>query len=557
MAKKATPEDYKRYANWQEAQNLSRYGAREVPKKPVAVSGKKTVPEVLDWGSGIPKDYLAYLNKQEMALVQKARKYKGKRSYKGIPAYPDPGDTGAGDRGQGTSSSAGLGNNNSSGTYGGGGGRDSGSLGGGGMGSYNSSNSNVGGREGGGGNTSVSGVGGGVGSQRSSTDSASRSPQSSVNSQDKSAMQSAAESDAVKISRESPALRADAALGGIRSIGVGPEDNKINISNPSDSAISGALSRVSSQTYARVASRGMPSPASATPTSPGGGGMGQFNERRGSSVAPVRAKNGMEAPGNIAPTYRALQVQTMVRHPSIQEAMKTRPDMRFAVERNLVSGIAALTPEQEAQGKLGSYYTSDGWMTYSPSAYGNPYGDPNSAFETPGYLGDVSKIYAHEAAGHGVNKAIGSAMISDDPSQISYNPLDSMNIRVAHAAGPLSPWAESVGYGSYQGDEAISRFSEMQTDAAIGNIGGYMHAANELGNEIAPNFVGENVDPKKAAYADALMRERDEEIRNVLENDITTAYEVKRGLRKGDFNAANTYGGWYPDSYYSWEMDNN
>jgi hypothetical protein len=555
MAKKATPEDYKRYADWQESQNLSRYGAREVPKKPVAVSGKKTVPEVLDWGSGIPKDYLAYLNKQEMALVQKARKYKGKRSYKGIPAYPDPGDTGAGDRGQGTSSSAGLGNNNSSGSYGGGGGRDSGSFGGGGMGSYNSSNSNVGGREGGGGNTSVSGVGGGAGSQRSSTDSASRSLQSSVNSQDKSAMQSAAESDAVKISRESPALRADAALGGIRSIGVGPEDNKINISNPSESAISGALSRVSSQTYARVASRGMPSPASATPTSPGGGGMGQFNERRGSSVAPVRAKNGMEAPGNIAPTYRALQVQTMVRHPSIQEAMKTRPDVRYAVERNVVSGIAALTPEQEAEGNLGAYYTSDGWMTYSPSAFGNPYG--YSPFEASGYLGDISKIHAHEAGGHAVNDALGSAMVGEDPSQISDTAGKYMNATVARAAGPLSPWAESVGYGTYQGDEAISRLSEMQTDAAIGNIGGYMHAEGQLGRNIAPNFAGENMDPRKAAYAEALMRERDEEIRNILENNITTAYEVKRGLRTGDFNAANTYGGWYPDSYDSWEMDNN
>lgn len=84
---------------------------KRVPQKPVKTKGKKTVPAVLDWGPGIPLDKLAYLNDDEMALIQAKRMFKGKRGYKGIPAFPDPGDTAYGDRGQGTSSSSGLGNN--------------------------------------------------------------------------------------------------------------------------------------------------------------------------------------------------------------------------------------------------------------------------------------------------------------------------------------------------------------------------------------------------------------------------------------------------------------
>lgn len=67
-----------------------------VPKKPVKKKGKKTVAAVLDWGPGIPDDKLAYLNDDEMALVQAKRTFKGDREVNGIPAFPDPGDTAAG-----------------------------------------------------------------------------------------------------------------------------------------------------------------------------------------------------------------------------------------------------------------------------------------------------------------------------------------------------------------------------------------------------------------------------------------------------------------------------
>jgi len=111
-----------------------------VPKKAKPVGKEKTVPTALDWGPNAPMDYLAYLNKQEMALIQKHRAFKGKRSHEGIPAFPDPGTTGYGDKGQGTTSSSGLG--------------------GGSKGGYNSGTS---GSKGGGASTQSPGAGGNAG----------------------------------------------------------------------------------------------------------------------------------------------------------------------------------------------------------------------------------------------------------------------------------------------------------------------------------------------------------------------------------------------------------
>ena len=64
-------------------------------------------PAVVHWGPGVPSDKLAYINDREEALIKGARKFKGRRDVGGIPAYPDPGDTAAGDEdktyGSGTS----------------------------------------------------------------------------------------------------------------------------------------------------------------------------------------------------------------------------------------------------------------------------------------------------------------------------------------------------------------------------------------------------------------------------------------------------------------------
>ena len=93
-----------------------------VPKKPVKTKGKKTVPAVLDWGTGIPEDKLAYLNDEEMALVQAKRGFKGKREVNGVPAFADD-----------SASSTGMSRGDTSGTKGSTG-AGAGGLGGGGKG---------------------------------------------------------------------------------------------------------------------------------------------------------------------------------------------------------------------------------------------------------------------------------------------------------------------------------------------------------------------------------------------------------------------------------------
>lgn len=73
-----------------------------IPAKPLAVSrAKKKLPVELDWGPGIPKDRLTYINAKEEALVKRFRKTKAARDYAGVRAYPDPGDTAAGEKGLG------------------------------------------------------------------------------------------------------------------------------------------------------------------------------------------------------------------------------------------------------------------------------------------------------------------------------------------------------------------------------------------------------------------------------------------------------------------------
>lgn len=74
----------------------------DIPKKPIAVSrAKKKLPLEIDWGKGIPKDRLRYINAREEALIKAHRHSKAERSHEGVKAYPDPGDTAAGQKGVG------------------------------------------------------------------------------------------------------------------------------------------------------------------------------------------------------------------------------------------------------------------------------------------------------------------------------------------------------------------------------------------------------------------------------------------------------------------------
>jgi hypothetical protein len=233
-----------------------------VPKKAKPVGKEKTVPTALDWGPNAPMDYLAYLNKQEMALIQKHRAFKGKRSHEGIPAFPDPGTTGYGDRGQGTTSSSGLGggskggyNSGTSGSKGGGAstqspgaggnaGQVGGNLGGGGKGGNGSQapgNTDTGGQRGAGSNY---GLGSGRPTVGSSGGSGPTSPMSGQGQSFRSPMGAGwANRDIIDKQRSevqnargalqsTSALKTDLQVGGIRSLSVGPMGTNVNVSQP-------------------------------------------------------------------------------------------------------------------------------------------------------------------------------------------------------------------------------------------------------------------------------------------------------------------------------------
>lgn len=81
-----------------------RHASASIPKKPLAVSKtKKKLPMELDWGEGIPKDRLRYINADEEALIKRFRTSRSARDYAGIPAYADDSASSKGvSRGSGT-----------------------------------------------------------------------------------------------------------------------------------------------------------------------------------------------------------------------------------------------------------------------------------------------------------------------------------------------------------------------------------------------------------------------------------------------------------------------
>lgn len=61
-----------------------------IPKRPLAVSkAKKTLPLTIDWGEGIPKDRLRYINAREEGLIKASRSTTAERSHAGVTAYAD------------------------------------------------------------------------------------------------------------------------------------------------------------------------------------------------------------------------------------------------------------------------------------------------------------------------------------------------------------------------------------------------------------------------------------------------------------------------------------
>lgn len=334
---------------------------------------KVTAPLTHNPGKGRPKEHLAYLNWQEMEALRRLNGNNTERGPKGLPSFADDSASskGVSRGGQGAvgSNSGSRGSTPSSGSRGssssGYNARESSGTGGYGGTGYGGSNASVGSGGAWGGSNAV-----GSGSGRSSTDSGSygggggrdsgaKSAGMGRYNADTTARQTAAEKDAVKVSRESPALRTDAGVGGIRSINVGPKNTPISVSRPSDSSISGALGRVSSATYKDV-----------TPTSPGGGGMGLENARRGSSTVAVGPSSGSEAFRNIAGGS-----PSAVRLGDIAEARAMQQRLSQAYNANNYPNAPSGVYGPRAIGNIPSYLktaTMPGMITTGMSSLNNP-----------------------------------------------------------------------------------------------------------------------------------------------------------------------------------------
>lgn len=240
---------------------------------------KVTAPTTYNPGSGHPKEYLAYLNWQEMQALQRLNGNGPRRGPKGIPSFADDSASSLGNERPPESPYSGY-QGGGDGGFSGNNYSDAGSESGGG---------GYGGGDYGGGGSSYSGSS--TGAYQSSRDTAA-SPESPSPSQQQSpdtAAQNAAEVNNAKEASLSSALMDDARRGGISSINVGPMQTPVAIGG---GQIHDALSEVASYSYRPV-----------TPTSPGaGGGFGSLDTRRSSLLSPVGPSSGTEAFGNVGPS---------------------------------------------------------------------------------------------------------------------------------------------------------------------------------------------------------------------------------------------------------------
>lgn len=249
---------------------------------------KVTAPTTYNPGSGHPKEYLAYLNWQEMQALQRLNGNGPRRGPKGIPSFADDSASSMGvsrpDTGGGNWTGAPGGTTTGTTTADGG--------------DYTATGSDVGSVQ------SSSDVGGIQSSVSSPAATAPTAPAGGQNPVDAAVQQEAAYKDAVVASRQQ-ALSQDIANGGISTINVGPMNVPVKIGG---GQIAGTISKIAEGTYAPV-----------TPTSPGaGGGFGSLDTRRSSLLSPVGPSSGIEALGNIGPTrmHTSLESKIQDRLPS-------------------------------------------------------------------------------------------------------------------------------------------------------------------------------------------------------------------------------------------------
>lgn len=177
---------------------------------------KKTVtaPLSYDPGKGRPKEYLAYLNWQEMQALRRLNGNNMERGPMGLPSFPP--DWKGPENGTSTGNWSGSGGTSSPGGTTGGG-SESGTIGGTESGTTSSAASNA----------------------------AAAAAASEQQSSDTAAQQAAAQQNAAEAARNA-AVREDAAKSGIASINVGPMQNPVQIGG---GQIFGSLSKMASGTY--------------------------------------------------------------------------------------------------------------------------------------------------------------------------------------------------------------------------------------------------------------------------------------------------------------------
>lgn len=211
---------------------------------------KITAPLSYDPGKGRPKEYLAYLNWQEMEALKRLNGNNVERGPKGLPSFPPDWS-----------------------------------------GSKNTAGNWKGAPSGGGSVASTSGGGSDSGSRGLSSSSAPNAAAANAAAKQQAAdtaAKQATETKNASTAARNSALAQDARKAGVGSINVGPMQTPV---------------RIGSGNISQAVSRAAQSPASystVSPTMPGGGGMGRYNARRGSSVLAAGPSSGYEASGNIA-----------------------------------------------------------------------------------------------------------------------------------------------------------------------------------------------------------------------------------------------------------------
>lgn len=245
---------------------------------------KITAPLSYDPGKGRPKEYLAYLNWQEMQALQRLNGGNMERGPRGLPSFPPLEDTGAAQT-PGTGNWTGAPGGTS---YGGG-------LGGGiGSGSDRGSLSDS--------------------AAQTSAATSTTTPATPESTSDAEAQQAAAVSNAESAARNA-ALSDDARRGGINSINVGPMQTPVTIGG---GQIAGAISDIARQTYT-------PSSAALGAVTRGPGSLGSPR-----NIAISSALSFSESPAGL-------------RVPDVSSSLQ-----RAALAGERMFSVSGATPEQQA-----------------------------------------------------------------------------------------------------------------------------------------------------------------------------------------------------------------